>query len=131
MQAGLPVPVAGADNHVETFGEPVDQSLDERGIVLTISVHENENLSGSSPCATLDSCTVAHRVWRRDPPHTIAGADCRGFVCGAVVNNDDLSVRLRLAQPRDEAEEGWGFVLCGQDYADGLHCFGIGRRWVR
>lgn len=88
--AGLGPVAARADDHVVTFVERGEDTRDVGRGVLSVGVHEHEDLTGRRACPGLDGGAVAQAVGVRDDPGAVSERDVGGPVGGTVVEKDQL-----------------------------------------
>ena len=73
--------LACAHNHVVAIVNFIEQALYIFRGVLTISIHEHQNMALCIAGTGLDRCAIAHGVNVRDDLDLVLRADINGVVC--------------------------------------------------
>jgi len=68
-------------DHVITIINFIKQALYIFRVVLTIGIHEYQNLALCIACTGLDGSTITHGVNVGDNLNLILGTDINGFIC--------------------------------------------------
>lgn len=114
LEGGLSAHAPFAHHHV-VVGEEFEHPGDILRLVLAVSVHEHENLPRRQADAALDSGPVSHVVGMGVDLGTGGMGLFGGVVGRAVVDDEDLEVRVQGADPGNDIPDGLPFIAGRND----------------
>ena len=91
---GLAAGITRTDHHVVAFLQLCKQKFNEVRVVLTIGIHEDDDLAGGCPRAAFDRGTVAHGVGAVQHGGAMPFGNQSTAVAGTVVDHDDLGIGI-------------------------------------
>jgi hypothetical protein len=97
-ETGLAAAIPRAHHHIETALHFSQQQGDMLGPMLAVGIHEHDDFTLRHAGTALDAGAIAHRIRIAEHAHAGLFGHAGGIIAGAVVNHNDLGLRMQTAQ---------------------------------